>query len=1111
MRARNKLLFVSVVAAGVFMGLLLTGVLTTHLLANREMVRGFVVSKTARATGGSLAYDRLAVRFVPWPRLQVENIELQREGDYSMHAQTLAVYPRLLPLIIGEVRIRRLVLESPDFRVNMMPGGNVLPSNASPQPLDMSSVDNAIRTALGGMFGALAIVDPGTELRIERGTATLVFNDAPDLSITEIEATAKNEEHRLSLSMACRSPLTGKATITADADVDAKTVRGELTLTSVNTRPVFYYASLPADIATEKTAARVNATFAVDSKTGINSRFELSFPQLTVRRKQQALSLTGTTISGELNYADQTLSLFIHRLQTTQPELEFAAEARIGPADETGGIAIELKARAEELEVADAAGVTLDITGDLDEIQTAFAVAREGLLTRPDYLVRFENRGDGFRLAKMKGTGHLTHGRVTIPGIEADVESLDGEVVFEDQQVIFNTVSGRFKGAAFEKLDAGIDWENEARLFLSSPQVRVDTAELYSWLTSFEALGAGKEYVDTIAGDIHLSVLEIDGPLTRPADWSYTIQGTPEAVCLQSPLMPFEVGLSGGRIKYVPGNESLENVKLDFLDGAFVASYQTAGIANPEFVSLRLNGSMGAATLDWLDTLLPKPEHLQLKPPVDVADINVAWFSSGTFSLKGELKTAGGVDVFADFTHPPDTWQIRKIQFDDGRSQATVSGRVEQNTLLLDFTGDIDKPTADRLLRENWILSGRVSGDFRLKVDRDDLRNAFFRGKLTGEGLHFPHLLAEPLHVGRFAVSGRGHRLTAETTEVSFCDSRMIIDGVLDNQDGDLWFDLDLKADRLDDNLIRNLRPGDRKQAGVDQKQNVRPTPGYNGNVHLKTETFAYKNFTWSPVEARVRMDRQTVRLQIDQADLCGISTTGELEFSPRGLRLQITPEASDAALQATIACLRNNPVDMDARYDLTGEIKIPPTRLDYLPLMTGHMEFSSTNGTIQYANVLMKIFSVLNVTEVFAGGASDLTEKGYGYTVARATADIGGGKLVFNEILLDGNSLKITGQGSIDLRDQEVDVTLLAAPLKTVDRLVNKIPIISYITGGSLVSIPLRLDGRLNDIQVTTMPPAAVGKGLLNLMQRTLKAPFKLMEGAASLATPGSGKPATQ
>ena len=245
----------------------------------------------------------------------------------------------------------------------------------------------------------------------------------------------------------------------------------------------------------------------------------------------------------------------------------------------------------------------------------------------------------------------------------------------------------------------------------------------------------------------------------------------------------------------------------------------------------------------------------------------------------------------------------------------------------------------------------------------------------------------------------------------------------------------------------------------------------------------------------------------VHQANLCGISTVGELGISPRGVSLHVTPTARGASLQETVNCLWQKPVKAQAQYDLTGEINLPPVRENPVRSMSGHMELSSDNGRIAYASVLMKIFSVLNITEMFTGGHSDLTEKGYGYTKAYAKAEIRGGKLLFSEILLDGNSLKITGQGVIALDTRQADITLLAAPLKTIDRIVNKIPIVNYIAGGSLISIPLRITGPLANVKVSPMSPSAVGEGLLNIMGRTLKAPFKLVQSASEFAVEESSR----
>ena len=41
-----------------------------------------------------------------------------------------------------------------------------------------------------------------------------------------------------------------------------------------------------------------------------------------------------------------------------------------------------------------------------------------------------------------------------------------------------------------------------------------------------------------------------------------------------------------------------------------------------------------------------------------------------------------------------------------------------------------------------------------------------------------------------------------------------------------------------------------------------------------------------------------------------------------------------------------------------------------------------------------------------------------------------------------------MAGQGEMDLAEGKVNLTVLAAPLKTVDRIINLIPLVRYILG---------------------------------------------------------------
>jgi hypothetical protein len=121
MRRTRKLFMVSVGCAGIVMTLLLTAVLTTHLLANRDMVKTVIVAKTAQATGGILVYDRLDIGFLPVPHLKARNIHLRRADTFAVDAQELSIYPRILPMLRGPDQSPPPCVGFPGIAIKMKP------------------------------------------------------------------------------------------------------------------------------------------------------------------------------------------------------------------------------------------------------------------------------------------------------------------------------------------------------------------------------------------------------------------------------------------------------------------------------------------------------------------------------------------------------------------------------------------------------------------------------------------------------------------------------------------------------------------------------------------------------------------------------------------------------------------------------------------------------------------------------------------------------------------------------------------------------------------------------------------------------------------------------
>ena len=143
----------------------------------------------------------------------------------------------------------------------------------------------------------------------------------------------------------------------------------------------------------------------------------------------------------------------------------------------------------------------------------------------------------------------------------------------------------------------------------------------------------------------------------------------------------------------------------------------------------------------------------------------------------------------------------------------------------------------------------------------------------------------------------------------------------------------------------------------------------------------------------------------------------------------------------------------------------------------------------------MSRIFALVNVTEIFRGKFPDLRKEGFAYDAITVKGNLQKGKLNVEEAILDGSSMEIVGQGDIDLIAEKMDFTLLVAPLKTVDFVVRKIPLVRSILGGTLVSIPVKVKGDFANPTVSPLAASAVGSELGGIMKRTFRLPIKIIE----------------
>lgn len=238
------------------------------------------------------------------------------------------------------------------------------------------------------------------------------------------------------------------------------------------------------------------------------------------------------------------------------------------------------------------------------------------------------------------------------------------------------------------------------------------------------------------------------------------------------------------------------------------------------------------------------------------------------------------------------------------------------------------------------------------------------------------------------------------------------------------------------------------------------------------------------------------LEVTVREAIVCGISTPGTIKLTTADTALDFQPLARNEDFSSIVACLSGRPILMTGHLDFYGRVKGRGQSKDLVQSLQGPLEMEAKDGWIYQDPIALKILAFLNLTELLAGEKDDPPKKkGMDYKSLRARGELRSGKLKIEELVLDASTMHVASQGEIDFVNQRMDLVIAVAPLKTVDWIAKHIPGVDSILDGTLVSIPIRVQGDLKNPRMIPLAPGQIGHDLMGIMKRTLKLPFKVVQ----------------
>lgn len=267
----------------------------------------------------------------------------------------------------------------------------------------------------------------------------------------------------------------------------------------------------------------------------------------------------------------------------------------------------------------------------------------------------------------------------------------------------------------------------------------------------------------------------------------------------------------------------------------------------------------------------------------------------------------------------------------------------------------------------------------------------------------------------------------------------------------------------------------------------------------LNVESGNFGRAMFSKLNATVHQEKGTMYLQELTAALLGGQLSAKGRIAPggeQGDRYDLHFDIAHADAEKLLTALdisREATGTLSLQGDLTARGN---TLLEVKKSALGNVRLNMVNGTLRKFNTLAKVFSILNVSQLLKFRLPDLSSYGIPYSSIKGSFSVKDGILATQDLFITSSAINISIVGTADIVREELNATLGAQPLQTVDKIINRIPIVGWLLTGKdkdLLTAYFEAKGKWSNPQVSAIPVKSLGKGILHIFVRAFQLPVKL------------------
>lgn len=344
-------------------------------------------------------------------------------------------------------------------------------------------------------------------------------------------------------------------------------------------------------------------------------------------------------------------------------------------------------------------------------------------------------------------------------------------------------------------------------------------------------------------------------------------------------------------------------------------------------------------------------------------------------------------------------------------------------------------------------------------------------------------------------VAVKGNRLTIRTLAAQLNNSELTVKGVINDIDL-MKADLTITAPFLDISDLILLGGIEARSTGSSP-----PLPAPTLKAALKADAAVFDNMKFDKLKATATLANETLLIEQLDSDFDDgkLTAKGKIDFSAAQTHYQTEFKLAKASTDKVSRLIygERSQKEFTGVLTLSGDMSASGSSgNDLKKSAAGTIKIHSQKGMLRQFPWLSKVFSILNVSQLFKFKLPDMVSEGMPYNDLKATFKIKNGFIRSDDLFLQSHAMNMSLVGTYDFVGDNFDLTLGIQPLQTVDKVVSKIPVVGWILTGknkAVFSTYFEIKGKASDPKISAIPITSLGKGVLGIFKRVFQLPAKL------------------